>query len=308
MRSILKNLAGAAVLLCLATGASAEEYRIATASVGGAFFPMGQSISNLVNKYAGGDLTMVPIVTQGSVENPRLVATGEAEIGITNANLAIDAVAGEGAYEGNPMALKALGPLHPSVLHMVVPADSDIRTFADLKGKRVAVGPAGGGTMGFLKNMMPVHGLALDDITPSFLSYGDGFSQLSDGNVDAALALSGYPAAAVMQAAANGKLRMITIEPDKLEEILASNPAYSTYEIAPEVYGMDEASSVLGVTNMLIVRADMDTDIAGGIVASIYDHLDEFAAENANGSQIDKARASRLAIDLHESASSYFGK
>lgn len=291
-----------------APAAMAEEYRIGTASVGGAFFPIGQGISNLVNKYGGGDITMVPIVTQGSVQNPRLVAQGEVEIGITNANLAADAVAGRGAYNGNAIDIKALGPLHPSVLHMVVADGSDIQSFADLAGKRVAVGPAGGGTMGFLNNILPVYGLALDDITPSFLSYGDGFSQLSDGNVDAALALSGYPAAAVMQAAASGPLRMITMEDDKLQQILTENPAYSTFDIAADVYDMPSDATVLGVTNMLIVPTDMAAEMAEKIAASVYDHLDEFAAENANARQIDPARAASLSIDLHDGAQAYFSK
>tara|TARA_R100000750_G_scaffold45567_4_gene30604 strand:+ start:1157 stop:2083 length:927 start_codon:yes stop_codon:yes gene_type:complete len=308
MRHFIKTLTAGAAFAAMSLAASAEEYRIGTASVGGAFFPVGQSISNLVNKYAGGGMTMVPIVTQGSVQNPRLVAMGEVELGITNANLAADAVGGRGAYDGNALDIKALGPLHPSVLHMVVADSSDIQSFADLKGKRVAVGPAGGGTMGFLNNMLPVYGLTLDDITPSFLSYGDGFSQLSDGNVDAALALSGYPAAAVMQAAASGKLRMITMDPDKLAQILEENPAYSTYDIAPDVYGMETTATVLGVTNMLIVPASMDVDVASAIVAAIYDHLDEFAAENANARQIDKARAASLSIELHEGAAAYFAQ
>ncbi|ASP19652.1 putative aliphatic sulfonates-binding protein [Antarctobacter heliothermus] len=308
MRHFIKTLTAGAAFAAMSLAASAEEYRIGTASVGGAFFPVGQSISNLVNKYAGGGMTMVPIVTQGSVQNPRLVAMGEVELGITNANLAADAVAGRGAYDGNALDIKALGPLHPSVLHMVVADSSDIQSFADLKGKRIAVGPAGGGTMGFLNNMLPVYGLTLDDITPSFLSYGDGFSQLSDGNVDAALALSGYPAAAVMQAAASGKLRMITMDPDKLAQILEENPAYSTYDIAPDVYGMETTATVLGVTNMLIVPASMDVDVASAIVAAIYDHLDEFAAENANARQIDKARAASLSIELHEGAAAYFAQ
>lgn len=304
----ITKIAAAAVTACsLALPATAEELRIGTASVGGAFFPVGQTISNLVNAHVEG-FTMVPVVTQGSVQNPRLVGDGEVDLGITSADLAAKAVAGIGPYDGKPMDLKALGPLHPSVLHLIVPEDSAIREFADLRGKRVAVGPAGGGTLGVLNNIMPLYDMTLDDITPSFLSYGDGFSQLSDGNVDAALALSGYPAAAVMQAAATGKLRMITIAPDKLEKLLAANPAYSTFTVKADVYGMAEDAQVVGVTNMLVVRGDMDAGKVGQIAAAIYDHLDEFAAENANGAQIDKARAATLAIPLHPGAAAYFGK
>ena len=67
---------------------------------------------------------------------------------------------------------------------------SSIDGIADLKGKRAVVGPAGGGTIVMLKQVFGLHGMSMDDITPSFLSYGDGFSQLADGNVDAAFAVS----------------------------------------------------------------------------------------------------------------------
>ena len=106
--------------------AGAEELRIGTASQGGAFYPVGQAISSLVNKYAD-DLTMVPVVTQGSVTNPRLVNSGEVDIGITNNNLSVLANKGVGPYKkAGKMNLRAIGSLHFSILHMMTLADSPI--------------------------------------------------------------------------------------------------------------------------------------------------------------------------------------
>ncbi len=55
-------------------------------SLGGVFYPVGQAISTLVGEHAEG-LTMVPVLAQGSVQNPRLINSGEVEIAITNNNL-----------------------------------------------------------------------------------------------------------------------------------------------------------------------------------------------------------------------------
>ena len=90
MKSILNGLrvATLGVAALAATSTVAEELRIGTASQGGAFYPVGQAISTLVNEHAEG-LTMVPVVTQGSVQNPRLVNSGEVDIAITNNNLAV---------------------------------------------------------------------------------------------------------------------------------------------------------------------------------------------------------------------------
>ena len=66
------KLIGSTIILILSLTLSqvnAEELRIGTASQGGAFYPVGQAISTLVNKHAKG-LEMVPVVTGGSVQNP----------------------------------------------------------------------------------------------------------------------------------------------------------------------------------------------------------------------------------------------
>ncbi|WP_289034588.1 TAXI family TRAP transporter solute-binding subunit [uncultured Roseibium sp.] len=308
MLRLMKKSAFAAGLLLAATGAEAEELRIGTASLGGAFYPMGQSIANLVNKYAGDDISMVPVVTGGSVQNPRLLDAGEVEIAITNNNLAVLAINGKGPYKSGAIDVGAVAALHPSVLHMIVLEGSDIKTIEDLKGKRVAVGPAGGGTLGFLNFLLPLHDMELEDMTPSFLSYSDGFSQLSDGNVDAAFALSGYPAGAVMQASAGNKLRFISFSDGMLDKALAKNGAYKSVEIPADVYGTAEPGNVIGVNNMLIAPNSLSADVVEKIVASVFDHLNEFQAENANAKQIDPSASLSLAIPLHEGAARYFEK
>lgn len=297
---------GAMIFGLTGTAAKAEELRIGTASLGGAFYPIGQSISNLVNKYGDGDFTMTPVVTGGSVQNPRLIDSREVEIAITNNNLAVLAQAGKGPYKTGPIELSAVAALHPSILHMIVLDGSDIQTFEDLKDKRVAVGPAGGGTLSFLNFLLPLHDMTMDDFTPSFLSYADGFSQLADGNVDAALALSGFPAGAVMQAAAGAKLRFISFSDGKLDEALGKNDAYKAVEVPADVYSTDEPGLMIGVNNMLIVPNDMDADVVEKITAAIFDNLGEFQEENANAKQINPAESLELAIPLHEGAARYF--
>lgn len=298
-------IAGAASIFAMAP-AQAEELRIATASQGGAFYPVGQAISTLVNKHAPG-LTMVPVVTQGSVQNPRLVQRGEVDVGITNNNLALFANQGVAMYKrSGKMQLRAVGALHFSVLHMVTLKGSSIKTFADLKGKRVAVGPAGGGTLTFLRRLLALHGMTMKDITPSFLSYGDGFSQLADGNVDAALALSGYPSGAVMRARASKELKYITLTDAKMEEALAKYRFYSKVSIPAAVYRTDGPGVALGVNNLLVVKATMPDDKVYKIAKAIYDHMDEFRANNAHAKQIVPENSLKLTIPLHPGAARYF--
>lgn len=306
--SFIRTAAITAALALAAGSAQSNELRIGTASQGGAFYPVGQAISSLVNNYAD-DLTMVPVVTAGSVGNPRLINSGEVDIAITNNNLSVLANKGVGPYKkSGAMNLQAIGSLHFSILHMMTLDGSDISSISDLKGKRVAVGPAGGGTIPFLGQVLGLSGLSIDDITPSFLSYGDGFSQLADGNVDAAFALSGYPAGAVMQAQANKKLKFIPITKEQMTTALEKYPNYNEVVVPMDTYGTDTDGHVLGVNNMLIVDAGMDEDVAYKITKAIYDHMDEFRAENAYAKQIVPKASLELKIPLHPGAAKYFAE
>jgi TRAP transporter TAXI family solute receptor len=177
-----------------------------------------------------------------------------------------------------------------------------------LRGRQVAVGPAGGPTVSLTETLLAAHGMTLDDIVPSFLSYSDGFSQLSDGNVDAAFALAGYPAAAVLQAGATENLVFLRIPPDVLSRVVTENPYYTLVQIPASVYDTSNDVTALAVDNVLIVNAYADSDTVYAIVAAIYDNLSELQRTIAVAKQIDPAHSTQLAIPLHPGAQRYFAR
>ena len=206
------------------------------------------------------------------------------------------------------MNLRAIGALHASVLHIMTLDGSDINGIPDLKGKRIAVGPEGCGTIPFLGQVLGLHGMTINDITPSFLTHADGFSQLADGTVDAAFALSGYPADAVMQAQAKAKLKFIATSDAVMADALERYPSYNNVILSADVYGTDAEGSLLSVNNMLIVDTGMDEETAYHITRAIYDHMDEFRAENVHACQIGPEQSLSLKIPLHRGAERHFGK
>jgi|GEM_PF-5647204 len=111
-----------------------------------------------------------------------------------------------------------------------------------------------------------------------------------------------------MQAAAGAELKYTSFSGGKLDEALGKNAAYSAVTIPADVYGTAGEGTVLGVNNMLIVPADADADVVEAIVASVFDYLEEFQAENANAKQIDPEASKALSIELHEGAARYFGQ
>ena len=296
----------AIAVLALASNAlsAQEKLRIGTASLGGAYYPMGQALSNMVNKHAEG-YEMVPIVTGGGAENPRLVDSGEVDLGIAPASLSFLAVKGKGPYK-DPLNIQAMGTLHSSILHMVTLPGSGIEGIKDLKGKRVAIGPAGGGTISIMRNLLSLYDMKIEDMTPSFLSYADGFSQLADGNVDASFALAGFPTSAVMQTRATNELKFIELGDDMMKTLTDKFPYYSNVSVPADVYDSGNDITVIGSANMLIASGDMDSDRATVLLEAIYGNLDDLIAENALAKQIVPVESLNLPIPLHPAATKYF--
>ena len=305
MRRVTKFLAAAVVALSSQAAQAQEELRIGTASLGGAYYPMGQALSANVNTFADG-YTMVPIVTGGGLENPRLVASGEVDLALAPASLSFLAVGGNGPYK-EALDIRGVGALHSSVLHMVTLPGSGIESIEDLKGRTVAVGPAGGGTLSMMRNLFKLYDMSMDDITPSFLSYADGMSQLADGNVDASFALAGFPTGAVAQIAATNDLEFLQLGDDKMAELVDTFPYYTQLEVPADVYGSSEDITVIGSPNLLIAHADMDEALVEKLADAIYGNLDALIAENALAAKIVPEQSLTLPIDLHPGAAKYFG-
>jgi len=304
MKFRTKLIAIAVLAIASSTASAQEKLRIGTASLGGAYYPMGQALSSMVNKHAEG-YEMVPIVTGGGAENPRLVDSGEVDLGIAPASLSFLAIKGKGPYK-EALNIQAMGTLHSSVLHMVTLPGSGIETLEDLKGKRVAIGPAGGGTLSIMRNLLKLVDMTIEDIVPSFLSYADGFSQLADGNVDASFALAGYPTSAVLQTGATKELQFIELSDEMMEKVTSTYPYYTNATVPSDAYNSGKDITVIGSANMLIASGDMDEERATVLLEAIYGNLDDLIAENALAKQIVPEKSLDLPIPLHPAAKAYF--
>lgn len=284
---------------------NAVELNCATAGMGGAFYPMGQAISTILTTYVD-DVSVVPVVTGGSVANPRTISDGEHDIGITNADKAYAAIRGEAPYAG-VQNISAIISLHPSILHVVALADSKINSFNDFKGQKVAAGTAGGGTIAFLKNILPEYGLDVEkDMTTSFLSYNDGMSQLSDRNLDVSCALAGFPTSAVTQLTTTRKIKIIPIDEVIMATLLNKYPYYKSYTIPSRFYKLDADAIAIGVPNCLIVRNDLDEELVYQMTKALYENLTELGELNANAKKIEKEKIFDLPIPLHPGAQRFY--
>src|SRR5215471_12342647 len=143
------------------SGQEARFFRIGAAATSGTFFEIGEVIASAISKSAGSPpcehggncgvpgLVAVTQATQGSVENLRMIATGQIESGIAQSNIVSWAYAGTGIFaaDGPMTSLRVIANLFREKLQLVVRGDSSIHTLADLKGAHISLGQPGSGTL-----------------------------------------------------------------------------------------------------------------------------------------------------------------
>src|SRR5215469_4417978 len=140
------------------SGPQRISFQIATGSTEGVYFPVGQAMAGLVSHpLAVGrcDNAMVcgPVgvilsarTSEGAADNLRSVNLGAVDSGFAEGDIIAAAVAGDGAFRRPASHLRIIAALFPEEEHLVVAANSDIQSVADLRGKRVLMGaPNSGG-------------------------------------------------------------------------------------------------------------------------------------------------------------------
>ncbi len=280
---------------------------IGTAGTGGAYYPIGIAIADIITNDLG--IQTSAKVTGGAAENNMLVNDGTVELAITQGPMAYAAVNGTDPYTDKYENVTALfNGLSKGVFHVVVMGSSDIQSFADLKGKTIAMGPAGGGAINVTRDVLSVYGLGMDDIKPTYLAYAEGVDALKDGNVDAAVIQSAAPAAAITQLAASTKdFRIITIETDMLGEILTNFPYYSSIDIPSDMYGNGSDATTIYLSNMIVVSKELSEDEVYDITKAIFENIEKIQQSHPAAKDLSlESAVDRVPIPLHPGAEKYF--
>ncbi|WP_409966986.1 TAXI family TRAP transporter solute-binding subunit [Bengtsoniella intestinalis] len=251
-----------------------------TAASGGAMYSIGIAMADLISTKL--DIQTTAQVTGGTVENCTLVQDGTVEIGLTMNDTCYAAFNGEGVFSETCEDLRGIfNGMSAGVFHVVVLDNSDIETMADLEGKRVVMGPAGGGAITVAEALWPEYGFTIDDVDASYISFTDGIAALKDGTCDAVLVQSAAPASAIQELAASGYgFHFVPIEDDVAESLLEKYPFYSMMTMESSVYGSTGDAQVLYIPTTVVCHADLDDGLVYDITKMFYEEVEAIRASH----------------------------
>ena len=242
---------------------------VLTGPSSGIYFPIGGAFSTFISTLG---YKTSATATGATAENINALLTGQGEMAIAMADSVIQAVESFGAYEGKPPAknLRAMMGLWPNVCQIVTTADSGIKKFTDLKGKRVGVGAPNSGVEINARMMFEAHGMSYKDCRVDYLNYGEAIDQMKNGLCDAAFVTSGLGNATIRELGTVKKIAFVPVEGAFLDKLIAKYPFYVPFTIPASVYGAEKDTATAAVMNIMLVDVKLPDAVVYDLLDNIY--------------------------------------
>lgn len=285
---------------------------IGTGGQTGVYFVVGQSICRLVNRgTAEHNLKCTAPSTGGSIANINAIKAGDMDMGVAQSDWQYHAYNGTSKFEGDKFDKeRAVFSVHGEPFTVIARADSGIKTFADLKGKRVNIGNPGSGQHATMAVVMDALGWTLDDFAlASELKPAEQAAALGDNKVDAIIYTVGHPNGSIQEAVSTVDAVLIPVQGPEIDKLIADNPFYAAASVPGGMYkGSDADTHTFGVKATFVTSADVDDDVVYQVVKAVFDNFDRFKRLHPAFANLKEAEMIKdgLSAPLHPGAVKYY--
>ena len=299
----------ALVIAALASPAAAQNnVVILTGSTSGVYYPLGNAISGIFLKSIPGVRASVQ-VTQGSVENLKLLQSGDGEMAFSLGDTVTAAWKGnsEAGFSAPLNKLRGIAAIYRNYVQIVVSDSSGIKSLADLKGKRVSVGPKQSGTELNARAIFAAAGVSYGDFSRTdYLPFGQSAKLIERGDLDATLQSAGLGVDSIRQLATAVPVRLLKIPPDIIAKI--GDPTFVPAIIPVRTYeGQSEDVQTAAIVNFLVTREGLSADTVYAMTKAVFGNLNQLVQTHPAASGISLRDAiTGMPVPLHPGAERYY--
>ncbi|MGI9414884.1 MAG: TAXI family TRAP transporter solute-binding subunit [Hyphomicrobiales bacterium] len=297
----------AAAMMFAAHGAKADTVGLGTMSQGTLSFSTGSVIAKVLNQKAGLEARVQP--NTGETVLIPLVNQGELDFGIANVLEGGDAYNGEFTFSGlKQEKLRIAAVLYPLRVAFFVKADSETRTIAGLRGKRVVSSFSAMGSLGRVAGaVMANGGVAQGDIVPVPVpNVIKGAEQFLNGRADMFFFAVG--AAKVAEVHASVKIRVLPLS-DAPEAVARMHGVFASSYLAkvpplPNFAGVTEPTNVLAYDNLLLTATHVPAETVVKVLETLAGNKDDLIAGFPlfRGLDPDKLVKQGMPLPFHDGA------
>jgi TRAP transporter TAXI family solute receptor len=311
-------IAAAVTIGLSATGTSPAQAQqkfvtIGTGGVTGVYYPTGGAICRLVNKGRKEHGIRCSVEsTGGSVYNINTIRAGELDMGVAQSDWQYHAYNGTSKFKdaGPFKDLRAVFSVHPEPFTVVARADSGIKNFNDLKGKRVNVGNPGSGQRGTMEVLMEALKWTMGDFgLVSELKSAEQAQALCDNKIDAMVFTVGHPSGSIKEPTTTCDSVIVEVSGAAVDKLVADNDYYRTATIPGGMYrGSDSDVKTFGVGATFVSSTAVSEDVVYNVVKAVFENFDDFKKLHPAFANLKKEEmvSDGLSAPLHDGAAKYY--
>lgn len=282
---------------------------IASGWVTGAYYPFAGAVSRVAWKHLKEKNIKVTAESSGaSVANAKLIGVGDTDLAILQNDIASYAFNGQMMFKKPIKNMLGLMTLYPETIQIVATQAAGIKSVADLKGKRVSLGPVGSGTTENAKQILAAWGLKPADMKAEQMSASQAADYMKDGRLDAYFNTTGVGAAHIIDTCVLVPSMIVPVSGPNAAKLMKQYSFYAKDTIKPGIYkGVDAPVETIAVMATVVARADLEAEIVYDILSAIYTDLPQIKKAHAKFADISvKTSQVGMSVPLHPGAQKFF--
>jgi uncharacterized protein len=284
---------------------------VGTGGVTGVYYAVGGSICRLVNKdRAKNNLRCSVESTGGSGYNVNTIKAGELDFGMAQSDVQYQSYKGTAAFKEPFPEMRAVFSVHPEPFTLLSRKEANIKSFADLKGKRVNVGNPGSGTRSAMDELLTAENMKLSDFSlASELKADEHGPALCDNKIDAFYYGVGHPSANIQDPTTACGAKLVPITGPAIDALVKKYRYYAYATIPGGMYANNpQPTKTYGVLATLVTSSKVPADVVYIVTKAVFDNFDEFKKLHPAFANLDPKNmiADGLSAPLHEGAARYY--
>ena len=288
---------------------AAKKYTFGSASASGSWYPLAVAMSKVINDNVPG-YNVTGVTTPGAArENIIRIDRKEMEMGWTTASFLYKGYHGQPPFKAKRKVLGWFAS-YPGLCTIAVRKGLGVKTIADLKGKKVALGTPG--SMNMMHNVNLIFkscGIDADkDLKPEYIRFPDAVQKMIDGHIDACSYYMGLGAPGFVQMADSTEVDFLPMPKDAQAKIHKQDPAYFFSDIPAGTYkGMTKPVTAACMAYTLACGAFLSDDFMYKATKAVFENLPFIASASANFKATKLADVYKgMPIPVHPGAAKYF--
>ncbi len=285
----------------------ADNLSFTTGGVSGTYYSYGNVLAQYIT--ANSDVNVTAVPGNGSADNIDKLDLNIAQLGFVQNDVAYYAYNGIRIYDGYPVtSFTAIAALYTETVQLIT-CNPNIKSVADLKGKKVSIGAYGSGVYYNAMDFLAAYNMTIEDINPTYQSFGDSAEAMKDGKIDAAFVVSSTPTPAVTDLASDKSIHLLSLDSEHLQKLQEISPFLVKTVIPAGTYVNQTKDIVtMGVKATILASSQVSEDQAYKIVKTIFEGKNEIASVHNKGNCLDVHYASSCGLPYHPGATKYYAE